>query len=244
MQTIKSCTLDNGKRHVCFDDLNNYWRKDEYLTGLNDIEKAQLKQNLDIQDTPHIDGYLDKLSKNPVQNRVISLALDKKLDIDQSAKVALTGQYSDLKNTPCTLPNPQGLVIMGNNPQFYDGTERVTIDIPTKVSDLEQDIDYVDECKVKELIPIHGIRVNDTEARIDFEKVINIKVPTKLSDLADANNFIRQDEIVDVVDSGELKPVSSKGVYDALQQIKETLTVLSGRISRLEEVYSNTVSHA
>ena len=238
MQTLKTCTLDDGKKHVCFDDLKDYWRKDEYFDSLNEVEKAQVKQNLGILDNIHIDNNLNKLSRNPVQNRVLTIELNKKLDIEGASKVALTGQYSDLKNQPCTLPNPQGLIIQGGATQFYDGTERVTIEIPTKMSELENDSEYIQACQLEEAIPIKGISVNGIDQRVDFEKIVNINVPTRISDLSDYSNFLRADEVQHEVTQGSLKPVSGEAVANEIARLQETIQVLAGRITALENLHA------
>ena len=38
----------NDYRHVCFKDLDNYWRKDDYFDNLSDSAKTQIKKNLGL----------------------------------------------------------------------------------------------------------------------------------------------------------------------------------------------------
>ena len=239
MQTIKTCTLDDSKRHVCFADLAQYWRKDEYLTGLNDIEKLQVKQNLGIVDNDlEVDRELSKASKNPVQNRVVAFALDKKADINTLSKIAITGQYQDLKNPPCTMPNPEGLIVDTHEGSwFYDGTTRVQIAFPDKLSQFENDVEFVDKCYVQDAIEISGIRVNGVKLTPDFDKMVNIEFPTRLSDFTETENFVKVSDIDTRVVPGSANPVSSEAVAQEIGRLNESLILLNTRLTQLQDFY-------
>lgn len=51
-----------------------------------------------------VDAALNSTSTNPVQNKAISIALDKKVNTSSLATVATSGSYNDLSNTP-TIPD-------------------------------------------------------------------------------------------------------------------------------------------
>ena len=49
-------------RHVCFKDLENYWRKDEYFDNLSSGEIIKIKKNLDLLDsTKQVVGTYDEI---------------------------------------------------------------------------------------------------------------------------------------------------------------------------------------
>ena len=64
-------------RHVCFKDLENYFKKDEYFGDLSDLEKQQIRENLGIQGSPDIKGQVVKGSydfiKGLVDTNVLTL---------------------------------------------------------------------------------------------------------------------------------------------------------------------------
>ena len=55
-----------------------------------------------------VDSALSTTSQNPVQNRVITNALNEKADSSDLAAVATSGSYDDLSNKP-TIPSISGL---------------------------------------------------------------------------------------------------------------------------------------
>lgn len=236
MITVNSCVVDDSKRHVCLEDLKQYWRKNEYFEGLTDPEKFRIKQNLGIIDNDiEIDNHLDKHSKFPVQNRVLAIILEKKLDIDSAAKVALTGQYNDLKNTPCSLPNPEGLLIDTVNGQFYyDGSEQVEVPTPTKLSEFQNDTNYVNEEQLEEAIPVKTVSVNGVQQHIGITKNVDIKVPSRVSQLDDADQYLKVTDVTDTLTANSLDPISSKAVTRIFNQLTEKISVLEAKIKRLE----------
>lgn len=62
-------------------------------------EKENIK--LDLKNAGIVvDPYLSTTSKNPVQNKVITNELNKKVNSEDLAEVAFTGDYRSLNNTP------------------------------------------------------------------------------------------------------------------------------------------------
>lgn len=216
MQTIKTCSLDNGKQHVCFDDLKNYWKKDEFFEGLNPAETAQIRQNLGMPVNMSVDSSLDIQSKNPVQNRIITKYLQNKPDINSLAKVALTGQYSDLRNKPCTLPNPTSILINGLDSQGkasqwrYDGEESVYVDLNTKLSNFENDNNFVDKDALNTAITLKGIIVNGKILATDCDKFVTIEIPTKVSDLVQDVNYAKMSDMLQYATRASLNDYYTK----------------------------------
>ena len=261
MQTIKTCKLDNDKQHVCFKDLENYWRKDEYLAGLSSIEMAQIRQNLGLPSQLEVDFQLDKQSKNPIQNRTVARELEKKPNIEALARVAFTGQYSDLRNFPITLPNPCPLLINLKNIQYlYDGLKPIQIDL-NKLSQFENDLNFITKDVLDSEVTLKGIILNNKTLIPDCDKMVKINVPLKVSELVqdlpyitllDAaqrfvstetlSNYLTKTEaenkylqyIDSVVSSLSDNAVSAKAVYTYCQTLIDRISGLESRITSLE----------
>lgn len=184
MQSVKCCNLDEQYKSVCFKDLEDYQKKYDYMAGYSELEQEQIRKNLGIVDPSCVDPYLSPTSKNPVENNVIFAALLGKIDIDKVSKVAFTGNYEDLGNKPMFLPNPKALIIKGKNDTgiddqwVYDGSYPSVVNLPTKVSQLENDKGFVKLNEVDEQIPIKTISVNHEVITPDYTKNVNINIPT------------------------------------------------------------------
>lgn len=195
MDTIKTCNLDNDKKHVCFKDLKDFWRKDEYFDGLNELEKERIRQNLNLPAERPVDADLSKISKNPVQNRIVTQALERKVDVNALSKVGITGQYKDLKEAPCELPNPEGILFnLGPDSQvYYDGTEGVVLNLKTKLSQFENDKNFATKKDIEDAISIRGVKVNGV-IQTDCEKYVDIFIPTELGQLYDNIGIVLKEE--------------------------------------------------
>lgn len=190
MQTIKTCNLSDEYKHVCFKDLEDYIAIDKFVDVLNsysDLELTKIRQALQVPNNIKVDDVLNPFSTNPVENNVIYDALTRKADINKLARVAMTGNYDDLNNTPCKLPNPDALVIKGyGQPIIYDGNETVVLEIPTSVKDLRDwELVHIDYDKIKSLVPIKNIAVNNVIVPPNECGVVNLQVLT-LKELNDA----------------------------------------------------------
>ena len=195
MDTIKTCNLDNDKKHVCFKDLKDFWRKDEYFDGLNELEKERIRQNLNLPAERPVDADLSKISKNPVQNRIVTQALERKVDVNALSKVGITGQYKDLKEAPCELPNPEGILFnLGPDSQvYYDGTEGVVLNLKTKLSQFENDKEFATKKDIEDAISIKQIKVNGEIKAIGCDKSLNIHIPTNISELLNDSGYMREE---------------------------------------------------
>ena len=184
MQSVKCCNLDEQYKSVCFKDLEDYQKKYDYMAGYSELEQEQIRKNLGIVDPSCVDPYLSPTSKNPVENNVIFTALLGKIDIDKVSKVAFTGNYEDLGNKPMFLPNPKALIIKGKNDTglddqwVYDGSYPTVVNLPTKVSQLENDKGFVKLNEVDEQIPVKTISVNHEIIVPDSKQNVNITIPT------------------------------------------------------------------
>lgn len=78
-----------------------------------------------------VDSALSTTSKNPVQNKVVTAAINSKVDSSSLATVATTGAYSDLSGAP-TIPTATS--DLTNDSGFI-----TSADLPTKTSDLTND---------------------------------------------------------------------------------------------------------
>lgn len=101
-----------------------------------------------------------------------------------------TSDYNQLENKP----QINGVELVGNKT-----TEELGINIPTKVSQLENDSNYATE----DYVDTHGgkidkITVNGTEQPI-VDKTVNIDVPEKTSDLTNDSNFVNEQFVNDAV---------------------------------------------
>lgn len=183
MQSVKCCDLDEQYKSVCFKDLEEYQKKYDYMAGYSELEQEQIRKNLGIKDPGCVDPYLSPTSKNPVENNIIFAALLGKIDIDKVSKVTFTGNYEDLCNKPMFLPNPNPLTIKGKNhlgiddQLIYDGSYPVMVNLPTKVSQLENDKGFVKLTDVDNQIPIKTISVNHEIVLPDGTQNVNIDIP-------------------------------------------------------------------
>lgn len=81
------------------------------------------------------------------------------------ATVATSGDYNDLNNKPTipsipgSLPNPYALTFTGYQSKTYNGSEAVSVAIPSKVSELTRDVDFAIRASDNNLIA-HGNEFN------------------------------------------------------------------------------------
>ena len=185
MQTLRTCSLSDDYKHVCFKDLEAYIPIDGFLDvlkGYSDLEIEKIRQELGIPSPIHVDQDLNMYSRNPVENRAIFEALASKADVDKLARVAITGYYKDLKGVPCELPNPQSLIIKNIDGTYinYDGSEPVTLKFPQSVKEFKDYGEYiVDYTKIESMIPVKQISINGILQEPTTEsKIVNINTVT------------------------------------------------------------------
>lgn len=100
--------IDNGT-----DDFNSLYNRPSYngqpMTGATNIpevehyvagENIAIENNVISAASIEVDSELSTTSVNPVQNNVITTAMAEKVDSDDLAEVAFTGDYKDLDNEP------------------------------------------------------------------------------------------------------------------------------------------------
>ena len=251
MQTLKTCSLTDDYKHVCFKDLDCYVRKDDLLAGYSSLEQEKIRKNLGIinQDI-QIDRELNIYSENPLQNKVVYNALNQKVNIDSLADVAITGEYRDIKHKPCELPNPEVLVVKSATKNYvYDGKDPVAIELPTSIKDFPDYVDYViDWQKVEDMVPIKTISVNGKIISPDNCKNVDITVPTKVSELqndsdfatnalVDSKIFKAQTDVNSLIESTKQEVLTTVNEQKAL--IYSDLSELSKKV----ETYANSVDN-
>ncbi len=95
------------------DDFNALYNRPSYngepMTGdtnIPEVEHYEAGENITIENNVisatsiEVDSELSDESVNPVQNRVITTAMAEKVDSDDLAEVAFTGDYEDLEGEP------------------------------------------------------------------------------------------------------------------------------------------------
>lgn len=133
-------------------DLNQFIINKLTKAQYDDIQTPDPNQFYMVTDDTGItvDSSLSTSSENPVQNKVITTALNGKADSSSLAAVATSGSYNDLDNKP-TIPtvNNATLTIQRNgttvNTFTANASENVTADIsvPTTVAELSDAGNYV-----------------------------------------------------------------------------------------------------
>lgn len=126
---------------------NLYYAKETFTSGsLFDVNDWYTVEGNQIT----IDSTMSTTSENPVQNKVITNALNDKVNSSDLAEVATSGSFTDLINVP-TLPvvNDATLTIQKNGTTVStftanSSTDKVAnITVPTKTSDIANDSGFI-----------------------------------------------------------------------------------------------------
>lgn len=218
MQTLKSCEITDLYKHVCFKDLQDYIRKDqlyETLKGLCDTELDKIKAVLGVTSV-YVEKVLREYSPNAIANGTVTAALREKANIDDLHPVAFSGNYKDLKETPCELPNPHGLALDLDGDGSTAGTTVYTghTDVRINLQEwLANNVSkYIPEVQPECDCPIKSISVNNVEQSIDDCGNVNIVVPIDLSNYYDKTQ-----------------------VDNRIADLQAQIDSLSARVSRLEQ---------
>lgn len=199
MQTLKTCSLSDEYKPVCYKDLEGYIPVDglyDTLRGYSELELQKIRQELGISDPIHVDSDLNMYSRNPVENKAVFDALSKKADADKLSRVAVTGNYNDLKGVPCELPNPQALVIRNQDGSFstYDGCESIVIKMPQSLKDFKDYSDLpVTDTSIQNAIPFKKVTLNGEELTPTEDKVLKLEVITLKQLQEILNGYITKD---------------------------------------------------
>lgn len=133
-------------------------------TGINKDKSISLSMyNADTiqQEQPDLIAHIEEAIKGKLDSK--NRTPDKFLGTDGAGKVIDKDiSYSDVKNTPSKLPNPQKLTISGYATGTYDGSSAVTIqiptpDIPSKVSQLQNDSNFANQTEVGNKVNEHNV---------------------------------------------------------------------------------------
>lgn len=226
MQTLKSCEIQDLYKHVCYKDLQDYIRKDELydtLNGLCDTELEKIKNVLGITSV-YVEKVLREYSPNAIANGTVTAALRNKVEKSELAKVALSGNFWDLVEKPCELPNPGTLLLKLDNQNdgvIYKGENDVLVNLYEWLTNfLTQHInEYVTpqpECDC----PVKGITVNNVPQIPDDCDVVNLSIP-----LNDLDNYYDQTQIDNRV----------RFLQDQINTLRQSYNALEERVARLEQ---------
>ena len=162
-----------------------------------------------------IDNVLSTTSENPVQNKVITIALNGKVNTSDLATVATSGSYNDLSNKP-TIPTKTS--DLTNDSNFVESTDLSAVatsgsyndlsnkpTIPTKTSDLTNDSGFVASTDLA--------TVATSGSYSDLSDKPSI--PTKTSDLTNDSNFVASTSLATVATSGSYNDLSNKPTIDS-----------------------------
>ncbi len=126
---------------------NLYYAKETFTSGssfdVNDWYKVEASQIT-------IDSDMSTTSENPVQNKVITNALNDKANSSDLAEIATSGSFTDLINVPAPpIVNDATLTIQQNGTTVStftanSSTDKVAnITVPTKTSDITNDSGFI-----------------------------------------------------------------------------------------------------
>lgn len=115
-----------------------------------------------------VDSALSTTSENPVQNKVITSALNNKVNSSDLAEVATSGSFTDLVNVPpFPTVNNATLTIQKNGTTVNTFTANSSTDktanitVPTKTSDITNDSGFITAIPTASASTLGGIKVGD-----------------------------------------------------------------------------------
>ena len=161
-----------------------------------------------------------------------------KADISDLATVATSGNYDDLSNKP-TIPaaqvnsdwnasigvsqilNKPSLSAVATSGSYNDLTNKPTI--PTDTGDLTNGAGFITASSIPAVnnstvtIQKNGTDIESFTLNQASNETINITVPTSVTDLSDANNYVLSSSLADVATSGSYSDLSNTPVIPAAQ---------------------------
>ena len=225
MQTLKSCEIQDLYKHVCYKDLQDYIRKDqlyETLNGLCDTELEKIKNVLGVTSV-YVEKVLREYSPNAIANGTVTAALREKANIKDLHSVAFSGNYKDLKETTCELPNPGTLLLKLDNQNdgvIYKGENDVLVNLYEWLTNfLTQHIDEYVTPQPGCDCPITGITVNNVP-QTPYCGVVNLSIP-----LNDLDNYYDKTQIDNRV----------RSLQDQINTLRQSYNALEERVARLEQ---------
>lgn len=115
-----------------------------------------------------VDSAFSTTSENPVQNKVITSALNNKVNSSDLAEVATSGSFTDLINVPVfPTVNNATLTIQKNGTTVNTFTansntdKTANITVPTKTSDITNDSGFITSIPTASASTLGGIKVGD-----------------------------------------------------------------------------------
>ena len=201
-----------------------------------------------------VDAALSTVSENPVQNKVVTTALNSKANISSLAIVATTGDYTDLLNKP-TIPAAQ----VNSDWNANSGVEQILNKPTLGTMAVENASDYTktsglasvattgdyDDLLNKPTIPTvndatltiqkNGTNVATFTANASSNVTANISVPTTTNDLTNNSGFITSSDIpvTDVTVGGTSVVSSGVAVVPAIPTVNNpTITITQGGVTK------------
>ena len=170
-------------------------------TGINKDKSISLSMyNADTiqQEQPDLIAHIEEAIKGKLDSK--NRTPDKFLGTDGTGKVIDKDiSYSDVKNTPSKLPNPQKLTISGYATGTYDGSSAVTIqiptpDIPSKVSQLQNDSNFANQTEVGNKVNEHNV---NNQSHNDIRELV-AKLTERLNTVANSSD-VSLDQLSEIV---------------------------------------------
>jgi hypothetical protein len=197
-----------------------------------------------------VDSALSTTSENPVQNKVITTELNKKVNSSSLANVATSGSYNDLSDKPTIPTVGDGTITIQKNGTAVDtfttnqsSNKSINISVPTKTSDITNDSGYITDAGVTGVkgsseTSYRTGNVNITKANIGLSNVPNVttnnQTPTFTQASSRAN--IASGETLTVIMGkimkffADLKTVAFTGSYTDLSN-KPTIPTVDSTLS-------------
>ena len=149
------------------------------ITDINESTWTAATNNATYIPLLGTDTALSTTSVAPVQNKVVTTALNSKADTSSLATVATSGSYNDLSNKP-TIPtvNNATLTIQKNGSTVKTFTANASsnvtanITVPTATSELTNDSGFIDEIPVASAGTLGGVKVG-SNLSIDASGVLS-----------------------------------------------------------------------
>ena len=161
-----------------------------------------------------LDTALSDTSENAVQNKVVKAWLDLKANTADLWAAAFSNDYDDLDNKPtigdATLTVQQNSVVKGTFTANATQNQIVNIEVPTKISDLTDDSDFVNDYELANvaftgnyanlintptigdatfIVQKNGVEVWRTTANATSASVANILVPNVIDNLTSTSTW-------------------------------------------------------
>ena len=192
-----------------------------------------------------VDSALSTTSENPVQNKVITVELNKKANTEDLATVATSGNYNDLSSKP-TIPTKTS--DLTNDSNFVESTDLASVATSGSYNDLSNKPTIPTVNNGTLTIQKNGTAVETFTANSSTNKTANITVPTKTSDLTNDSNFVESTDLASVATSGSYNDLSNKPTIDSALSSTSTNAVqnkvIKGALDGKQDALTNPLTQS